>query len=296
MDKRPRIAVIGGDDRELIVARELLAQGFPVNMFGFPVHLVPDKVCVCLTIREAVHNARVIIFPLPGVRNNGYLFTKYTPEEVRVTSEDLEKVSTDTCIFVGIASPYLKSLIQVLGLEIQEIAELDLVAFPNAVPTSEGAIQLAMEKMPVTIHGTSAFILGFGRVAEVLAFQLKGLGAKVTVAARNPGQRAKCSVFGYQTLSLKELPEHIKNADVVFNTIPAQVLGEEVLINLKEDTLIIDLASSPGGTDFDAAQRLGIQAVLALGLPGKVAPVTAGKILAGVYSELITYQAGLRNR
>lgn len=296
MISKPRIAVVGGDDRELIVSRELLAQGYPVNIFGFPVHLVPDKVCVCPTIWEAVQNAQVIIFPLPGIRNNGVLFAKYIPEEIRVTREDLAPISPDSCIFVGKASPYLKSLAQALTLEIQEIAELDSVAVPNAVPTSEGAIQLAMEKMPVTIHGSSAFILGFGRVAEVLAFQLKGLGARVTVAARNPGQRAKCSAFSYRALSLKELSGHIKNADVVFNTIPAQVLGEEVLINVKKGTLIIDLASSPGGTDFNAALRLGIQAVLALGLPGKVAPVTAGKILAGIYPELIAARDGLRNR
>ena len=43
---------------------------------------------------------------------------------------------------------------------------------------------------------------------------------------------------------------------------------------------IIDIASAPGGVDYEAAGALGIAAKLCLGLPGKYAPKTAGEILA----------------
>ena len=53
----------------------------------------------------------------------------------------------------------------------------------------------------------------------------------------------------------------------------------------------------PGGTDFDFAEKQGIKALLAPGLPGIVAPKTAGQIIANVLcnllSELTTDRKGL---
>ncbi len=45
--------------------------------------------------------------------------------------------------------------------------------------------------------------------------------------------------------------------DVVVNTIPAPVLGERELAAMPGGSLVVDLASLPGGTDFEAARELG---------------------------------------
>ena len=68
--------------------------------------------------------------------------------------------------------------------------------------------------------------------------------------------------------------------DTVVNTIPAPVLTEPVLAALRPGSLIVDLASKPGGTDFAAAQRLGCNAIHALSLPAACAPDTAGEAVA----------------
>ena len=68
--------------------------------------------------------------------------------------------------------------------------------------------------------------------------------------------------------------------DRVVNTIPAPVLTEPVLTALRPGSLIVDLASKPGGTDFAAAQRLGLRAIHALSLPAVCAPETAGEAVA----------------
>ena len=57
-------------------------------------------------------------------------------------------------------------------------------------------------------------------------------------------------------------------------------MDEARLWKLQSDALIIDLASKPGGVDFDTASRLGRKTVWALSLPGKVAPITAGDMIA----------------
>jgi len=58
------------------------------------------------------------------------------------------------------------------------------------------------------------------------------------------------------------------------------MLDANRLQKLKSETVIIDLASNPGGVDFTAAKNLGRNVIWALSLPGKYAPVTSGKILA----------------
>ena len=64
-------------------------------------------------------------------------------------------------------------------------------------------------------------------------------------------------------------------------------MGREELEDLKPGCLVIDLASAPGGVDFAAAEELGVKAIQALSLPGKVAPVTAAlAIKAAIYNIL----------
>jgi len=66
-----------------------------------------------------------------------------------------------------------------------DLLEREEMAVLNAIPTAEGAIQIAMEEMPITLHGSNALILGFGRIGKILAKMLHGIGSNVYVEARN---------------------------------------------------------------------------------------------------------------
>jgi dipicolinate synthase subunit A len=105
------------------------------------------------------------------------------------------------------------------------------------------------------------------------------MGARVAVSARNHGDAAWIGALGYEALDTGALEGHLSEFDAVINTVPAPVMGEKRLGELKRGTLCMDLASKPGGLDFTAAGRLGIRAVWALSLPGEVAPVSAGRII-----------------
>ena len=55
---------------------------------------------------------------------------------------------------------------------------------------------------------------------------------------------------------------------------------------------MIDLASKPGGIDFDAARELGVNTIWALSLPGKVAPISAGQIICDTIHNILTEMEG----
>ena len=148
-------------------------------------------------------------------------------------------------------------------------------------------MQLAMEELPVTLHGARVLVLGFGRVGKLTAHRLSALGAKVSVAARKWSDLAWAEAYGYAPEHLEGLDECLCAYDLVVNTVPARVLDAARLVQLEPGCLVIDLASRPGGVDMEAAAALGVRVIWALSLPGKVAPVTAGKILRDTICHIL---------
>lgn len=145
-----------------------------------------------------------------------------------------------------------------------------------------------MEELPITLHGARALVIGYGRLGKVLARQLRGLGVRVSVAARKYADLAWIRAEGLEAERSDQLSGWLCGYDLVVNTVPAPILGREELTQLKPGCLVIDLASKPGGVDFDAAAQLGVKAVWALSLPGKVAPVTAGLAIRDAIYNILT--------
>lgn len=280
------VAMLGGDAREVTLAREIAAAGTTVKTFGLPVEGV--NIVACPGPEQCLAGVQALILPVPGVGEDMRLHSAYLADPPVLTREMLARLPAGTPVLVGMAREKLRRLLQEAGLRVVELMQMDEVAILNSIPSAEGAVQMAMERLPVTVHGSRAVVLGFGRTAHTLAQLLHAMHAHTTVVARNPAQLARAEVMGLQAVHISELPGCLrKKPDLVFNTIPAPVLTADVLQELTPATLIIDLASAPGGTDFAVARELGIEAVLAPGLPGKVAPRTAGLLLARVVSRVL---------
>lgn len=113
------------------------------------------------------------------------------------------------------------------------------------------------------------------------------MGAQTYVEARKFADLAMIEGHGYIPLPIEYLSSHIHEFDIIFNTVPALILNEQLLKNVKKDVLIIDLASKPGGVDFDAAKENRIRVIWALSLPGKIAPVTSGAIIKDTIINII---------
>ena len=282
-----KIAVLGGDERELILVGELVKMGATVAVAGFPREKIGPGAFVVHTVEEACKDAEVVILPIPGTSPDGLIRAVYAESNLMLTEKAIQSMAKNALVIIGSARPFLKEWAQTYGFNLIQIIEMDEIAILNSIPTAEGAIQIAMEETPITIHGSQTCVIGFGRTAITLARTLKALGSDVTVIARNQGQLARAYEMGCKRASFPELRDVMNSTDIVFNTVPALVITRDILKYTNSNVLIIDLATQPGGTDFEAANTYGLKAILAPGLPGKVAPVYAGKILADVVPQLI---------
>lgn len=282
-----KAGIVGGDRRELEVAAIFHALGAQVRAVCLP---WPDDVSYVSNVLEDVMSwADLLLAPVGGVDKFGqvaYTIVNGSQSPPRLTVETLRHVQPGTPLFIGMGSPDLRRACAETGVQLVEFRERDEFAWRNAVPTAEGAVEMAIRQTDHTLQGSETLVLGFGRSATALAQTLRGLGARVSVAARSPVDRARAYALGISAHPLPELRQLAARADVIFNTIPAVLLREDVLSQMRPGAVIIDVASAPGGTDFAAARKLGLSAHLAPGLPGIIAPKTAGRIVAQTVLDL----------
>ena len=149
----------------------------------------------------------------------------------------------------------------------------------NTIATAEGTIQIAMEETQRTVHGSNVLVMGFGRIGKVLAKMLYGIGAKVYCEARKDEDISWIKAYGYNPVHLNNLNEYLDKFDIIINTVPFQLLDAERLDLVKDDVVIVDLASNPGGVDRKAAREKNVKVIWALSLPAKVAPLTSAEFI-----------------
>lgn len=245
-----QFCVVGTDARQRAAAQALQAAGYRV------------------TGAEGAGGADYMLLPMP------------LEAEAIDLARLLRAVRPGTLALGGRVSEPVRQAAQEAGIELVDYFLRPELECLNAVPTAEGCLALLMQLREKTVWESAFLVLGYGRVGRAVAKRLALLGGHVTVAVRSAEQRAAARCAGHHAAALAVLPRLLPGFDAVINTIPAPVLGAAELACLPPGALVIDLASRPGGTDFAAAQRLGITARHALSLPARCAPQTAGMLVA----------------
>ena len=218
--------------------------------------------------KEAIYNSQKIITSIPLSKDGVTVNAPYTSKTINI--KDIFEISQNKKIITGnITEKIEKNIIETNKNEIIDILKFEELAILNAIPTAEGAIQVAMEKSNITIHNSNCLVMGFGRIGKILSKMLLGIGAKVYCEARKVKDLAFIEALGYNAINLKDLKEDLNRFDFIFNTIPYIILDETYLKNVKKECLIIDLASKPGGVDFEVAKKMEIEVEWALALPRK---------------------------
>ncbi|MBS2969034.1 dipicolinic acid synthetase subunit A [Metabacillus sp. KIGAM252] len=285
------IAVIGGDARQLEVIRKLTELGAKIWMAGFDQLDHGFAGAAKAKMNEIDFSViHAIILPVPGTSLNGTIDTVFSNEEIMISEEWLSKTPENTVIYSGISNAFLDQVLKTAKRKHIQLLERDDVAIYNSIPTVEGTIMMVIQNTDFTIHGSNVCVLGLGRVGMSVARTFAALGAKVKVGARKSSHIARIEEMGLASFHLNHIVKEASGSDICINTIPHMILTPAVLSELPSHALVIDLASKPGGTDFKFAEKRGIKAMLAPGLPGIVAPKTAGQILANVLTQLLAEQ------
>lgn len=267
-----RFAIIGGDLRYSYLCDFLRADGFEVYSSG-----VLNRSDCCFDADKIMRSSDIILLPIPLSRDGETLWMPYCEHTIRL-ADIFNPNLTGKTIFAGaVAEPLLKTA-QKYDIKLIDLLKIEELTLKNAALTAEGAIYIAVKNSPGALFHAKCLVLGFGRIGKILAGELTALHADVIVGVRNAAAYEKISALGCtpdQIYNLRDLQSY----DYVFNTVPSLILNRPALEQISKDCLLIDLASMPGGIDFDAANDLHLDVIHALSLPGKTAPKAAAAMI-----------------
>ncbi len=244
---------IGGDARYGYVAKALQEDGY--------------------TVTKDPAEADVVILPFQAVAEDG--IHVWGTEEIY--AEIMAKVPAHALV-CGANAP---------DREVLNYLQEPGMRYFNGICTAEGALTLAMQHSKKTIWNSRCLVLGNGHIGNYLSQILRGMGAKVTQAARSGEGVSHGYAYGNKGIYLHQVREVMAEQDIIFNSIPAMVLGEEELKAIREDAVLIEIAAGRRGFDQELARSLGVHFVQGIKLPGNFSPDTAGRAIAEAVLRLV---------
>lgn len=277
--------IFGGDLRQVCMAESLLQKGYKVAVYGLAKAVNHEKCSPALTLHELFENSIVLIGPIPMTRDQITITAKNTASDLTVAHVAYLLKSHHILIGGNVPTPLLE-ICNAKHIHYFDLMLDEKIPIKNAIATAEGAIMEAISASDCNLHDSNCLVLGYGRCAKVLAQKLKGLDARVTIAARSPKALAYAEAAGHGSVLLENMKCILPSFSYIFNTIPALILDRDSLELVDPQVTLIDIASAPGGVDFDYAKSHGINAKLCLGLPGKIAARTSANILV---TEILVY-------
>ena len=273
-------AVVGGDLRTIKLAKILAKEGNMVYTYGLEKaeELKEIKnIIFCEKLIEAVKMVQVVIGPIPFSSDGININMPFSDGKLSIR-EFMHNLNAKILI-AGTIAPDVYELANDEYIEIVDIMKREELAVLNTIATAEGAIEIAIANTNKIFHGSNVLVLGFGRIGKVLARKLAGLSTKVTCAARKEEDLAWIKAYGHKGININQIDKNLSEFDVIINTVPQMILTAEKLGYVKQECLLIDLASNPGGIDKKVAKEKGLQLIWALALPGKVAPTTTAEFI-----------------
>ena len=278
---KQKFLVIGGDLRQLACAKSLIKKGYEVTVYGFfDIYLKGLSKSENLT--EDMMRSDYVLLPLPVTKDGKTVNTPLWDDIIQL-SQIKETLRDKTVVFGGMIKD--SDLLQ--RDLVFDYAKEEEFLIKNAQITAEGALDIIFSETPHSLYGSNILIAGYGRIGKILSRLCKALGANVSVSARNERDLSWIALSGCRPLRYDYLNKDLSEFDIIINTVPMQIFKKEQIQNINPECLFVDLASVPGGIDWDAAKEAGLKTIWALSLPGKVAPYSSGNIIADTLINLL---------
>lgn len=294
MNENNKIAFLGGDKRQYTAALKISEHGWESCIWGQERGSI-KSVQLADSLEEALRGAHAVVLPLPASLDGITLNCLPEGSEGRVRLDTILEALTDrdgACVIGGKLPIGFVARAREKSITCFDYFESETFQIKNAYITAEAAMSIAMDNIPKTVRGSRFAITGYGRISKQLVALLRGLCAEVTVLARKDIDLASAELSGCKTVNIggdarKAINPLCHGYDVIFNTVPSLIFERDFLENVESTTLIIELASAPGGIDVSAARCLGSKVLWASALPGKYAPQSAGELIAECVEKIL---------
>ncbi len=231
--------------------------------------------------KEVCEKVYVLPIPVTKLDRNPKIKEKLKEELIKLYENPYAKIK----VFGGAFTTEWKLFLSEYQIPYWDFMKLPEVVEGNGWITAEATVAEVLQQGEYSIFGQKILVTGYGCCGEKIAKIFSKMGADVAVAARRVEVRDKIHRDGFQPISFPEVEKIISDVTTVINTVPAMVITENYIRRMQTNACIIDIASNPGGCDFEAAKKYGITAKLALGLPGLYTTTSSAKLLKNAISK-----------
>ena len=268
------LSIIGGDYRTVKLIKLLAKDEHMISVWGFDeCEEITNMHNIFLNndILKVLNNSNIIIGPIPFTKDKEYIVSQYTKNKIKI-DELIDYTNSKLFISGNIPEEYKTRNNCIDLLEDEELT------IANAILTAEGTINILMQNTHKALFNSNILIIGYGRIGKILTDRLKGFKANVFCSARGK-DLTWINTYGINSVNYSNFDSELSKFDYIINTVPIMILDDERLKLIKQNTLIIDVSSTPGGVDFEAAKRLDLKVLWELGIPGKMLPLSAAEYL-----------------
>lgn len=240
--------------------------------------------------KEPCEKIYVLPIPVSKLDKNHDVKEKLKQELIKMSVKE----NVDLKVFGGVFNQEWKCFLETYMIPYWDFMELPEVVEGNGWITAEATIAEVLQLSEYSIYGQKVLVTGYGCCGEKIAKLFGKLGAKVVVAARRAEIREQIIKNGFSAIGFEDMEKELVDVAAVINTVPALVMTEDCIRRMPRGSLIVDIASNPGGTDFEAAKRYGVKAKLALGLPGIYTTSSSAMLLRNAISKYAPLQEYVR--
>ena len=273
--RKYRVAVLGGDGREVHIAERLAQDGHEAVRYG-QASRESNGVRVAAELPDAVAGAEWLVLPSPGL-NGDVVYAPDAPEPIVLGRQLLAPSSLSTGgIVLGRSNPTLDQLARAMDVALFQLKDDLGLATRLSTGVAEGVMRLLIELTRRILREHRIFVVGYGVTGAVILDYLVAARCLPIVTTRHPKALERARQCGAIPVAYDERVAAMGEADIIVNTVPStDAVPREAFAALR-GRIVVDIASPPGGIDHEAARAAGVQVHWPRGLAGGRAPLTAG--------------------
>ena len=283
------VLVLGGDLRYLEIINDLCSR-YSVDVVGYKNIFINDSVSNVSIDSIDVSKYDIIVLPVNGVMDDNMIYCRFNNVPISISDDFFVNSKENVSIFSGIPTSCLNKMLEISNRNCTYLMNDINVIRENAIFTVEGIIADVIINTDRALNDSNVLVFGYGNVGQVLVKYLNLLGANVTVSIKEYDDKVFLDNQGVSCFfsnDVNDLIKNISNTDIIINTVPSTIIDDSLIKYINRDAYVLDIASHPHGIDREVLDEFFIKNKLYLGIPGKVAPKTSGKILSKKINEVM---------